>query len=287
MSAFNDDVTLPRSVSDALAAIPKQQLDAAIAQVNNAIPTDNSQLTNGRGYLTSHQSLSAYAKESQLFSGNYGDLSNTPVVLDHISWDGYNNQIKFDHQVQIPSQINFGLLPNQQHIRADYELRFENSQGVGMTLAGGDLSLDGGLSAAALASSSDLIIADAMRLVTSGSTVYLETGQSTSDTDAELIVSRWKTLDSPIKAFNVYANSIGLHGATTFQSVNWSGSADNITESGFYRVNDDPNFDLIIHIQHPSSSGYALQLGSTSYSSPHIEARVKTAGTWGSPSNLN
>jgi hypothetical protein len=50
-----------------------------------SIPTNNTQISNGRGYLTSHQSLSAYAKTSQLFSGVYLDLTHKPNIPNKAS----------------------------------------------------------------------------------------------------------------------------------------------------------------------------------------------------------
>ena len=39
-----------------------------------------SAFTNDSGYLTAHQDLSSYALTTQLFSGSYNDLTNTPTI---------------------------------------------------------------------------------------------------------------------------------------------------------------------------------------------------------------
>ena len=50
------------------------------ARVDARIPTAVSSFTNDAGYLTAHQDLSAYALQTQLFSGSYTDLTNTPTI---------------------------------------------------------------------------------------------------------------------------------------------------------------------------------------------------------------
>ena len=50
------------------------------ARVDARIPTNVSSFTNDSGYLTAHQDLSSYALTTQLFSGSYNDLTNTPTI---------------------------------------------------------------------------------------------------------------------------------------------------------------------------------------------------------------
>lgn len=44
------------------------------------VPTKVSAFENDKGYLTEHQSLSEYAKKTELFSGSYNDLTNKPTI---------------------------------------------------------------------------------------------------------------------------------------------------------------------------------------------------------------
>ena len=59
----------------------KDYTDDEIAKiVIPTVPTNISAFTNDSGYLTTHQDLSAYALQTQLFSGSYTDLTNKPTI---------------------------------------------------------------------------------------------------------------------------------------------------------------------------------------------------------------
>ena len=55
------------------------------ARVDARIPTTISSFTNDSGYLTDHQDLSVYALRTELFSGSYNDLTDTPTIPTTIS----------------------------------------------------------------------------------------------------------------------------------------------------------------------------------------------------------
>ena len=57
------------------------------ARVDARIPTNVSSFTNDSGYLTAHQDLSAYALQTQLFSGSYTDLTNKPTNVSSFTND--------------------------------------------------------------------------------------------------------------------------------------------------------------------------------------------------------
>lgn len=66
---------------------PIKQMGGAVDSVNGMtgdvvldIPSKTSDLVNDSGYLTEHQSLSEYAKKSELFSKDYNDLTNKPTI---------------------------------------------------------------------------------------------------------------------------------------------------------------------------------------------------------------
>ena len=80
-------------VAAALTSAPVTSVNNKTGDVTISIPTKVSELTNDKGYLTSHQSLSDYAKTSDLSvyaksaslaavatSGKYSDLSGTPTI---------------------------------------------------------------------------------------------------------------------------------------------------------------------------------------------------------------
>lgn len=58
--------------------------------------------------------------------------------------------------------------------------------------------------------------------------------------------------------------------------------ANNLTRSCFYRDNNNQFGALGVHVQHPSNTGYALQLASPNYTGSPLQYRQKSAGTWGS-----
>ena len=68
------------------------------ARVDARIPTTVSSFTNDRGYLTDHQDLSAYALRTELFSGSYNDLTDTPTIPTTVS--SFTNDIGYltEHQ---------------------------------------------------------------------------------------------------------------------------------------------------------------------------------------------
>jgi hypothetical protein len=427
MSTFNDDVTLPGSVSEALAAVPKQQLDAAIAQVSNAIPSKVSDLTNDSGFIAdlsgfdsddltegaSHlfltaaeqaklagiadgaevnvqadwdatsgdaaiknkpsipdpytlpiasdsilggvkvgtnlsidangvlsasggissvswgdiggtlsnqtdlaNALAGKADTSALFSGDYSDLSGKPTIPTNnnqlTNGEGYITASTLDgymptsggtfsgdvslggYALHIGDSSNIGYPFEYQIERADGNLVFTNTlNALGMSLDSdgglaldGDLSIDGELLGDTSITGA-LVVSGAARITASGSVAYLEGGTSSSDTSAGLVIARYSTVSTPLKAVDVHANSINLLGETIFGTVNWIGDANDITQSGFYRTNYDDTFKLMIHIQHPTTPDYALQIGTSAYDGAFIYARAKTAGTWGAASALN
>ena len=68
-----------KEIQDAMAT--DAELATAISNLSiPTVPTDVSAFTNDAGYLTAHQDLSAYALQTQLFSGSYNDLTDTPVI---------------------------------------------------------------------------------------------------------------------------------------------------------------------------------------------------------------
>lgn len=87
-----------------------------------------------------------------------------------------------------------------------------------------------------------------------------------------------------ITAQNVpYALTGSKATTNTFTSDGGIGS-DNITRSMFFRDNGGQFGSIGFHAQHATSSNYAWQMASTSYSdASKIQARVKNNGTWTSP----
>ena len=83
--------TIPTNVSEFTndsAYITSASIPTAISAFTNdsayitsaSIPSNVSSFTNDSGYLTAHQDLSSYALTTQLFSGSYNDLTNTPTI---------------------------------------------------------------------------------------------------------------------------------------------------------------------------------------------------------------
>ena len=80
-----------------------------------------------------------------------------------------------------------------------------------------------------------------------------------------------------------YALTGSLGSTNTFVSDGGIG-ADNITRSMFYRDNGNQFGTIGFNAQHATSTAYAWQMASTSYSNASaIQARVKNNGTWSSP----
>jgi len=88
---LNISYTGPVNVSELIndsAYITSASVPTAISSFTNdsayitsaSIPTNVSSFTNDSGYLTAHQDLSSYALTTQLFSGSYNDLTNTPTI---------------------------------------------------------------------------------------------------------------------------------------------------------------------------------------------------------------
>lgn len=75
-------------VSNALTPYAKTSDIPDVSKFITEIPSEYVTETelNAKGYLTEHQSLSEYAKKSELFSKDYNDLTNKPTIP---SLDGY------------------------------------------------------------------------------------------------------------------------------------------------------------------------------------------------------
>ena len=61
------------------------------------VPTNVSAFTNDSGYLTEHQDLSDYALKTELFSGNYNDLTNLPQL--EVDLSAYATQTYVNQQI--------------------------------------------------------------------------------------------------------------------------------------------------------------------------------------------
>ena len=90
-SAYITASAIPSNISSFTndsAYITSASIPTAISSFTNdsayitsaSIPTNVSSFTNDSGYLTAHQDLSSYALTTQLFSGSYNDLTNTPTI---------------------------------------------------------------------------------------------------------------------------------------------------------------------------------------------------------------
>jgi len=90
-SAYITSASIPTAISSFTndsAYITSASIPTAISAFTNdsayitsaSIPTNVSSFTNDSGYLTAHQDLSSYALTTQLFSGSYNDLTNTPTI---------------------------------------------------------------------------------------------------------------------------------------------------------------------------------------------------------------
>lgn len=79
-----------------------------------------------------------------------------------------------------------------------------------------------------------------------------------------------KTLEGiPLSQF-IYGNGRG--------TINFSGSADQIIKSGFYRLNNDGRINMLAHCQHPTD-GFAFQIGRLYYGN-NLLYREQIDGKW-------
>lgn len=66
---------------DTIPDVYKEYAETTYAKIEN-IPTKTSQLENDSNFLTEHQSLENYVTKDTAFSGDYGDLTNAPIIKD-------------------------------------------------------------------------------------------------------------------------------------------------------------------------------------------------------------
>ncbi len=70
-----------------------------------------------------------------------------------------------------------------------------------------------------------------------------------------------------------------VYGTGDTATIDQGGTADGVRKSGFYRINADPNAQLVIHSSH-SSNNYAFQLGTTYGSNQPLKFRHFVNNVW-------
>ena len=94
------------------------------------------------------------------------------------------------------------------------------------------------------------------------------------------------TLSTARLADTVPFGANGGNGTENTFTTDGGQGANNVTHSTFFRDNGQTFGALGVSITHPTNTAYTLQIASSSYSTPNIQARVQNNGTWGSAVTL-